>query len=69
MRFNQVYQYNFPTTIRFGAGVVKELAGYCQQHQLKTPLLVTDPIISQLSFFQKHCCRSGTSAYQPPDFF
>lgn len=52
MRFNQVYQYNFPTTIRFGAGVVKELAGYCQQHQLKTPLLVTDPIISQLSFFK-----------------
>ena len=25
MTFNQVYQYNFPTTIRFGAGASKEL--------------------------------------------
>jgi hypothetical protein len=28
MTFNQVYQYNFPTTIRFGAGASKELGDY-----------------------------------------
>jgi alcohol dehydrogenase class IV len=52
MNFDKVYQYNFPTTIRFGAGAVKELPAYLQQNNLKAPLLVTDPTIAQLSFFK-----------------
>lgn len=52
MRFNQVYQYNFPTTIRFGAGAVKELPDYCRQQQLRKPLLVTDATVAGLSFFK-----------------
>lgn len=52
MTFDKVYQYNFPTTIRFGAGAVKELPAYLQQNNLKAPLIVTDPTIAQLSFFK-----------------
>ena len=52
MNFDKVYQYNFPTTIRFGAGAIKELPAYLQQHNLKALLIVTDPNIAQLSFFK-----------------
>jgi alcohol dehydrogenase class IV len=50
--FNQIFQYNFPTTIRFGAGVINELADYLKKNNLNTPLLVTDPLIAQLDFFK-----------------
>src|SRR3982750_2599917 len=53
MRFNTIYQYNFPTTIRFGYGSVKELADYCINNDLKKPLVVTDPTVSQLDFFKR----------------
>lgn len=52
MNFDKVYQYNFPTTIRFGAGAVKELPAYLQQNNLMAPLIVTDPNIAELSFFK-----------------
>ncbi|MFY0625503.1 MAG: iron-containing alcohol dehydrogenase [Reichenbachiella sp.] len=51
--FNQVLGYNFPTPIRFGAGAIKELPAYLQQHQLKKPLIVTDPLVVELSFFKQ----------------
>lgn len=47
------YTYHFPTSIRFGAGVIKELPAYLKEHQYNKPLLVTDPIVEQLPFFQK----------------
>ena len=53
MTWDKVYQYNFPTTIRFGAGAVKELPAYLNQNGLKKPLVVTDPNVAQLSFFKK----------------
>ncbi|MDE3212944.1 MAG: iron-containing alcohol dehydrogenase [Bacteroidota bacterium] len=53
MNFNQVYQYNFPTTIRFGAGVSGELGDYLKKNNLSAPLVVTDPNIAALPFFQK----------------
>jgi alcohol dehydrogenase class IV len=46
------FQYNFPTTIRFGAGAIKELPAYLQQHGLKRPMIVTDPTVAGLSFFK-----------------
>ncbi len=49
---DKVVQFNFPTTIRFGAGAVKELPGYLQQNNLKSPLVVTDPVIAELAFFK-----------------
>lgn len=52
MIFDKIVQFHFPTTIRFGAGAVKELPGYLQQNNLKSPLVVTDPVIAELSFFK-----------------
>lgn len=37
-----VSNWNFPTTIRFGAGRIKELSSLCRQHGIERPLLVTD---------------------------
>lgn len=53
MQFDTVYQYNFPTTIRFGVGASKELGDYLQKNNLQRPLIVTDPVVSQLGFFRK----------------
>lgn len=55
MDFNQVRQFNFPTTIRFGAGTVKELAPYLKNQGFSRPLLVTDPVIAELGFFKNIC--------------
>ena len=52
MLFDKIYQYNFPTIIRFGIGASKELGDYLVKHGLQRPLIVTDPNISQLSFFK-----------------
>lgn len=47
-----ISQFNFPTTIRFGAGVIKELASYLKKNDLSKPLIVTDPNVRELSFFK-----------------
>ena len=52
MDFNNIVQFNFPTTIRFGANAVKELPAYLQQNGLKAPLIVTDPNIAKLTFLK-----------------
>lgn len=52
MTFDKVYQYNFPTTIRFGAGAIKELPAYLEQNDLKRPMIVTDGTIAALPFFK-----------------
>ena len=52
MTFDKIYQYNFPTTIRFGAGAIQELPDYLKKNNLKRPLIVTDPTVAQLDFFK-----------------
>ena len=52
MTFDKIYQYNFPTTIRFGVGSSTELGNYLIKNNLSRPLLVTDPTVSQLIFFK-----------------
>jgi alcohol dehydrogenase class IV len=52
MVFDKIYQYNFPTTIRFGAGSSKELPDYLIKNGLTRPLVVTDPTVAQLPFFK-----------------
>ena len=47
-----ISQFNFPTTIRFGAGVVKELPDYLKKNNIARPLVVTDPNVAQLGFFK-----------------
>lgn len=53
MDFTQIRQFNFPTTIRFGAGAINELAPYLRQHNISKPLIVTDPTIAGLDFFNR----------------
>lgn len=53
MTFDKIYQYNFPTTIRFGTGSSKELPDYLVKNNLSRPLVVTDPIVAQLGFFKE----------------
>ena len=65
MDFNTIVQFNFPTVIRFGANAVKELPAYLKQHHLRSPLIVTDPVIAGLPFFREllaDVARSGLSA-------
>ena len=52
MTFDKIYQYNFPTIIRFGIGSSKELGDYLIKNNLLRPLIVTDPNVSQLGFFK-----------------
>jgi len=52
MTFDKIYQYNFPTTIRFGAGAVNELGSYLIKNNISRPLIVTDPTVAQLGFFK-----------------
>jgi len=53
MTFDKIYQYNFPTIIRFGIDSSKELGDYLIKNDLQRPLIVTDPNVSQLGFFKK----------------
>jgi alcohol dehydrogenase class IV len=53
MAFDTIYQYNFPTTIRFGAGSSKELGDYLLKNNLSRPLIVTDSTVAHLNFFNE----------------
>jgi alcohol dehydrogenase class IV len=50
---DKIYQYNFPTIIRFGIGAIHELGTYLQSEKIKAPLIVTDPNVGALGFFKK----------------
>jgi alcohol dehydrogenase class IV len=52
MTFDKVYQFNFPTIIRFGKDASKELDGYLSANNIKRPLIVTDGTVAQLDFFK-----------------
>lgn len=44
----QTYTFNFPTKIRFGKGVINELAPHLKDRHFTKPLLVTDPGFANL---------------------
>ena len=44
--------FNFPTTIKFGAGRIKELADHCKACGIKRPLFVTDPGLAAMPMVQ-----------------
>ena len=50
---NAVFSYSFPTNIRFGAGVSKEIGSHLNEMKLSKPLVVSDPVVSKLPFFEQ----------------
>jgi alcohol dehydrogenase class IV len=50
---DKIVQFNFPATIRFGAGASKELGDYLVKNGIARPLMVTDPTVAQLPFFKE----------------
>ncbi|MBI3451616.1 MAG: iron-containing alcohol dehydrogenase [Rhodospirillales bacterium] len=54
--------WNYPTSIRFGAGRIKELPDACKAAGMKRPLLVTDPGLAKLPMVAealKLCADAG----------
>jgi alcohol dehydrogenase class IV len=49
---NLVGNFNYPTNYRIGAGRIKELASACGELGIKRPLVVTDPGILELDWFE-----------------
>ena len=63
--FTARYNYNFPTSIRFGKGVIDELGKHLADQGLSRPLVVTDPGLVKLEVFQKvmnHLKAAGLNA-------
>jgi alcohol dehydrogenase class IV len=58
--------WNYPTSIRFGAGRIAELPDACRTLDMKRPLLVTDPLLAALPMIAKAvaACRSAGLACQ-----
>jgi alcohol dehydrogenase class IV len=52
MNFETPYSYNFPTSIRFGKGVIDELASHLKKQGLSRPLFVSDTFIAELDVFK-----------------
>ena len=52
MTFDKIYQFNFPTIIRFGKDASKELDSYLSANNISKPLVVTDGTVAQLDFFK-----------------
>ena len=54
--------WNYPNSIRAGAGRIKELANACQNLNIKAPLLVTDPGLAPLLMIEdaiNQCLNTG----------
>lgn len=64
-----ISQFNFPTTIRFGAGVIKELPEYLKKNGFKKPLLVTDPNVFALPFFKTIVADLQKAGFEPEVFY
>ena len=43
-----VRNWNYPTSVRFGAGRIAELPAVCKELGMRKPLLVTDPGLRKL---------------------
>ena len=41
-------RWNYPTSIRFGAGMIRELPAACRELGMRNPLLVTDAGLARL---------------------
>ena len=56
---------SFPTNISFGGGAVSQLPDYLKKHQLRRPLIVTDEVVSDLTFFKSIVTQLEVSGIDP----
>ena len=54
--------WNYPTSVRFGAGRISELAEAVQTAGMKNPLFVTDPVLARLPMTQAAAARLAGGA-------
>jgi alcohol dehydrogenase class IV len=45
--------WNYPTSVKFGCGRIKELAEHCRSVGMKRPLLITDPGLAGLAMIRQ----------------
>ena len=53
--------WNYPTSIRFGAGRIKELSDACKSVGMKNPLLITDPGLAALPMVNNAIARNNAN--------
>ncbi len=66
--FTTRYNYNFPTPIRFGKGVIDELGKHLAEQGLKRPLVVSDPALIKLEVFEHAMGYLKTAGLTPAIF-
>jgi alcohol dehydrogenase class IV len=50
--------WNYPTSVKFGVGRIKELPEHCKALGLKRPLLITDPGLAGLPMIKDAIARN-----------
>ena len=51
--WNQRYNYNYPTLVRFGKGVIEEVGPHLKEQGFKKALIVSDAALTKLPVFEK----------------
>jgi alcohol dehydrogenase class IV len=51
--------WNYPTSVKFGCGRIKELADHCKALGMKRPLLITDPGLANLPMIKDAVARNN----------
>ncbi len=51
--WDKKHTFSFPTSIRFGPGVIDELPEYLVESGYKRPMIVSDATLTSLDFFEK----------------
>lgn len=60
--------WNYPTSIRFGAGRIEELPSVCRELGMERPLLVTDPGLASLPMVAAAVARNGAAGIATETF-
>jgi alcohol dehydrogenase class IV len=63
-----IYEFSFPTTIRFGAGVRYEIADILKAEGVDRPLVVTDRGVAPLPFFRDILTELAQAGLKPGTF-
>jgi len=63
--WDKKHTFSFPTSIRFGPGVIDELPEYLVESGYKRPMIVSDATLTSLDFFEKLLKRLKTRGLSP----